>query len=84
MVEALYLCERERERVCVSVRARVCREMRRGKEVGSGPLLLPWRLHPDAAAAVGASGRSESVCSLEGRRKEESRGAPGTDTACHI
>lgn len=69
---------REGERGCV------CRETRRGKEVGSGPLLLPWRLHPDAAAAVGASGRSESVCGLEGRRIEESRGAPSTGTACHI
>lgn len=43
---------------------------REGKEVGSGPLLLPWRPRPDAAAAVGASGRSEPVCSLEERGKE--------------
>lgn len=49
--------------------------------MGSDPLLLPWRPHPDAAAAVGASGRSESVCSLEKRKKEESRGAPCTNTA---
>lgn len=47
---------RERERVCVRG------EEGRGEEVGSGPLLLPWRPHPDAAAAVRASGRSESVC----------------------
>lgn len=41
----------------------VGREKRRGEEVGSGPLLLPWRPHPhpDAATAVGASGRSESL-----------------------
>lgn len=29
----------------------MCAE-RHKKEVGFGPLLLPWRLHPDAAAAV--------------------------------
>lgn len=61
------LCERERERVCMCV----WREERRGEEVGSGPLLLPWRPHPDAAAAVGASGRSEPVCSLEETRRAE-------------
>lgn len=41
------------------------------EEVGSGPLLLPWRPHPDAAAAEGASGRSEPVCSSEERRRAE-------------
>lgn len=46
---------------------------RGGEEVGSDPVLLPWRPHPDAAAAAGASRRSESVCSLERRKKEESR-----------
>ena len=41
------------------------------EEVGSGPLLLPWRPHPDAAAAEGASGRSEPACSSEERRRAE-------------
>lgn len=38
--------------------------------MGSGPLLLPWRPHPDAAAAARAGRRSESVCRLEERRKK--------------
>lgn len=41
---------------------------RHKKEVGSGLLLLPWRLHPDAAAAV----RQRGV-----RRRREGRGEAG-------
>lgn len=72
---ALCLCETERE----CVRLRVGREGKgeRAEEVWSGPLLLPWRPHPDAAAAVGAGGRSKSVCSLEERRRAE---GPHTQT----
>lgn len=36
------------------------RRERGGEEVGSGSLLLLWRLHPDAAAAEGAGGRSRA------------------------
>lgn len=49
-------------------------EKRRGEEVGSGPLLLLWRPHPDAAAAVGAGWTGEERVRPKQRRGGERRG----------
>lgn len=49
------------------------RAMGRGEEVGSGPLLLPWRQHPDAAAAVAAKGVGKVELTGERRRKRRKR-----------
>lgn len=55
------------------------RRGRGGEEVGSGPLLLPWQPHPDAAAAVGAR-VCVSVCWGAGGGQVKLRGAPQTQT----